>query len=159
MALVPTALTTWFRANAATVDAGKGTITWASAGLPETVVHAVAAATGPAEARLVAAHLPSEPHLTFKLAPGGKVGFSSGLQPKTLAEIEAVLDAARRAEEATHTRFGSLAETKVAVQCAVMWQLIYSPLEAGPFAPVIRGNPWGLDKGVVNDDWAYVIFE
>ena len=26
-------------------------------------------------------------------------------------------------------------------------------------APVIRGNPWGLDKGVVNDDWPYVIFD
>jgi hypothetical protein len=24
---------------------------------------------------------------------------------------------------------------------------------------VIRGNPWGLDKGVVNNDWPYVIFD
>ena len=40
-----------------------------------------------------------------------------------------------------------------------MWQVIYNPIEAGPLAPVIRGNPWGLDKGVVNDDWPYVIFD
>ena len=24
---------------------------------------------------------------------------------------------------------------------------------------MIRGNPWGLDKGVVNNDWPYVIFD
>jgi hypothetical protein len=24
---------------------------------------------------------------------------------------------------------------------------------------VIRGNPWGLDSGAANDDWAYVIFD
>ena len=34
-----------------------------------------------------------------------------------------------------------------------------NPIEHGPFAPVIRGNPWGLDKGVVNDDWPFVIFD
>ena len=34
-----------------------------------------------------------------------------------------------------------------------------NPIEQGPFAPVIRGNPWGLDKGVVNDDWPFVIFD
>ena len=29
----------------------------------------------------------------------------------------------------------------------------------GPLAPVIRGNPWGLDRGIVNHDWAYVMFD
>ena len=61
-----------------------------------------------------------------------------------------------------HTRYakyGDLAQTKAAVQSAVMWQVISNPLEQGPFAPVIRGNPWGLDKGTVNDDWPYVIFD
>ena len=52
-----------------------------------------------------------------------------------------------------------MAEVKSAVQSAVMWQVIYDPFEQGPLAPVIRGNPWGLDKGVVNDDWPYVIFD
>ena len=27
------------------------------------------------------------------------------------------------------------------------------------FSPVIRGDPWHLDAGVLNDDWAYVIFD
>jgi hypothetical protein len=75
-----------------------------------------------------------------------------------LAEITTTLAAARAAEQSTYSKYGELAETKTAVQSAVMWQVVFNPLEAGPFAPVIRGNPWGLDKGVVNDDWPYVIF-
>ena len=55
----------------------------------------------------------------------------------------------------SYTRYGALADVASAVQSAVMWQLIYNPIEQGPLAPVIRGNPWGLDKGTVNDDWAY----
>ena len=46
---------------------------------------------------------------------------------------------------------GSLAQTRAAGRA--------NPIEQGPFAPVIRGNPWGLDKGVVNDDWPFVIFD
>ena len=32
-----------------------------------------------------------------------------------------------------YTKYGALAATKRAVQSAVMWQVIYNPLEAGPF--------------------------
>ena len=24
---------------------------------------------------------------------------------------------------------------------------------------LVRGNPWNLDRGVVNDDWPYVVFD
>ena len=43
---------------------------------------------------------------------------------KSLAEISATLEAARSKEEARYTRYGELAETKRAVQSAVMWQLM-----------------------------------
>ena len=51
--------------------------------------------------------------------------------------------AALRADElARYAKFGSLAETKAVVQAAVMWTSIYNPIEQGPFANVIRGNPF-----------------
>ena len=45
------------------------------------------------------------------------------------------------------------------VQAAVMWTSAYNPIESGPFANVIRGNPFYLDNNAVNEDWDYVIFD
>jgi len=45
------------------------------------------------------------------------------------------------------------------VQAGVMWNVVFNPLEAGPIAPVIRGNPWDLNQQPVSDDWVYVIFD
>ena len=72
------------------------------------------------------------PHLTYKLRNGFKIGLNSGKAPLSMAEIETKVQAAALKEAATYTRFGDLAETKEAVQSAVMWQLIWNPLEAGP---------------------------
>jgi hypothetical protein len=84
------------------------------------------------------------------------VGLSS-VEGDDLAAIQSKLAAARSKEETSYTEFGVLAETRAAVQAAVLWNLVYSPLEYGPFAPVIRGNPWGLNgrdgHKPVNDDW------
>ena len=92
--------------------------------------------------------------LAYKLSDTFKLGLSSypssenqaSTTKQTLAQITATLAAAKAKEKASYATFGALAETKAAVQSAVMWQLIYNPIEAGPLAPVIRGNPWGLDK-------------
>jgi hypothetical protein len=182
LALVPTGLTTWFRENTVTATAtasrgGGGTARAAaepdaihfrtSGNLGGLTVYATQPSALLRPGGLADSALTSHPHLAFQLSNGFKLGLSSATATgrgaegggRTLAAIEATLAAAREAELATYSRFGRLAETKAAVQAAVMWQLIYNPLEQGPFAPVIRGNPWGLDKGVVNDDWPYVIFD
>ena len=153
-ALVPTGLSTWFRANDITADTHS--IVFDSYGLGVTHVHATAPTnqTIPINTNLI-----TGPHLTYNLHAGFAIGFNSGKNPIPLTQIRAKLDSARRTEAATYDKFGQLAETKEAVQSAVMWQLIWNPLEAGPFAPVIRGNPWGLDHDTANDDWAYVIFD
>ena len=67
-----------------------------------------------------------------------------------------MLHAAQEAELSKYAAFGALAETKAAVQAAVMWTSVYNPVEQGPLANIIRGNPFGLNKMAVNDDWPYV---
>ena len=179
LALVPVGLTTWFRANTAAAvsfrhpelksgvkaqtGAGNDAITFTSAGLGQTTVYSTAVADSSLVINNSLTSTNGAAHLIYPLSHGSKIGFyspanSSVARAKSLAEITATLAAARAAEQSTYSKYGELAETKAAVQSAVMWQVVFNPLEAGPFAPVIRGNPWGLDKGVVNNDWPYVIF-
>ena len=179
LALVPVGLTTWFRANTAAAvssrrpelesgvnvhtGAGHDAITFTSAGLGQTTVYSTAIADSSLVINNSLTSTSGAAHLIYPLAHGSKIGFyspadGSAARAKSLAEITTTLAAARAAEQSTYSKYGELAETKTAVQSAVMWQVVFNPLEAGPFAPVIRGNPWGLDKGVVNDDWPYVIF-
>lgn len=35
-----------------------------------------------------------------------------------------------------------------------MWLTVYNPVEQGPLSNIIRGNAFGLDSYVQNDDWA-----
>jgi hypothetical protein len=46
------------------------------------------------------------------------------------------------------------------IQAAVMWTMIYNPIENGPFNPVSRSNNWSWQSrsNAVTDDWTYVIF-
>lgn len=116
--------------------------------LPPVTVHA----TQPSAAALMAdggldRTIAAQPHLAFQLSPDFVVGFSSSAGNsssggRTLAQIQTALAAARRRELSSYGRFGALSETKRAVQSSVMWQVIYNPLEQGPLAPVIRGNPY-----------------
>jgi hypothetical protein len=154
VALVPVGLTTWFRAN--NVTASASALTFVSAGLGTTTVHSTASNdAGLAISPAVAA----QPHLAIKLSSGYRLGLNSGDAPLSLETIAARLEAAEAVEMSRCAQYGALAEAKEAVQAAVMWQTIYNPIEQGPFAPVIRGNPWGLDAGTVNNDWAYVMFD
>lgn len=154
VAIVPMGLSTWFRAN--NVTASATALTFASAGLGSTTVFS----TLSSDATLnISPEVAAQPHLAFRLSSGFRLGLNSGDTPLPLATIAAMIDAAAETEMSRYTKYGALAETKEAVQAAVMWQAIYNPIEQGPFAPVIRGNPWGLDKGTTNSDWAYVMFD
>lgn len=160
-ALVPVGLSTWFRANQPSLS-GNASLRFESAGLSNVELHA----SRPSDCSIsLPPSAPVGPRLVFRLggdapavglyaaAPGSS---APGLP---LEAIKHKLDLARAAEMARYTAYGQLAETKLAVQAAVMWQTIWNPLEQGPLAPVIRGNPWGLDHGTVNDDWPYVVFD
>ena len=127
-----------------------------SVGLRTSIVYAAA----PTDASLpLPPDVAAKPH--FAIALGGAnatVGWATG-RPHTVAELAAAISAARTAELTRYTQFGALAETNKVVQAAVMWTSIYNPLESGPFANVIRGNPFFLDNNAMNKDWAYVIFD
>ena len=159
-ALVPIGRTTWLRDNTASVVRGGSALAFTSRGnLPDTVVFSSRPSNGSLPLNVSGTAALREPHLAFALEQGG-VGLSSGADgPEPLADIVAALAAALVEEKARYAPFGALAPTKAAVQAAVMWQVVWNPLETGPFAPVIRGNPWGLDKAATSDDWDYVLFD
>lgn len=48
-------------------------------------------------------------------------------------------------EERIRQKFGKKADVAVAIQAAVMWTMIYNPIENGPFMPVSRDSGWGLE--------------
>lgn len=103
----------------------------------------------------------SHPHLAIPLRGGagdGSVALASDGR-RSVAAVRASLEAAWQAEQARYSKFGDLAETKMAVQAGVMWSVVYNPFELGPVAPVIRGNPWAWDPSPVNDDWPFVLFD
>jgi hypothetical protein len=129
-------LTTWFRANNATVSS-PSSITFSSAGLGTTTVHSTAS-TEAANLTLPTNQpaITAQPHLAFQLRAGFKVGFNSGAAPKTLAAVVATLEAARKVEEAKYIKYGKLAGTKRAVQSAVMWQTIFNPCAHQPTLPL-----------------------
>jgi hypothetical protein len=54
------------------------------------------------------------------------IGLSVG-RPRSLAEIAQAIDAARRAERASHARYGALAEGQTASAAALAWNTIYEP--------------------------------
>ncbi|VEU36710.1 unnamed protein product [Pseudo-nitzschia multistriata] len=59
-----------------------------------------------------------------------------------------------------HSR--EVTEVATVIQAAVMWSLIYNPIENGPFLPVSRSDNWasfGDRAGAMTPDWTYVIFE
>ena len=54
------------------------------------------------------------------------IGLSVG-QARTLSEISKVIDTARHAEQASHARYGPLAEGQAASAAALAWNTIYEP--------------------------------
>ena len=169
--LVPQALTTWYRANALSSTASS--LIFTSHGAGTTVAHATRASDyqhnynnnynythdGDNNNNNNYYRFASTPHLAYDLgAENFTLGLNSGEKALSLADINARLLAAYRAEHARYAKYGASAGVKMAVQAAVMWQTIHNPMEQGPYAPVIRGNPWGLDKHTATHDWVSVMF-
>jgi putative isomerase len=99
------------------------------------------------------------PHIALPLGRTGSdaIGLTSDVA-LSLEAISSKLQAAWTAEQKRYERFGALAEAKMAVQAGVMWNTVFNPIES-VIAPVIRGNPWGWDMAVVDDDWPFVLFD
>jgi hypothetical protein len=95
-----------------------------------------------------------------------QVGFVAGITdrarlPKSVWEMQMnILGNKNREEERIRNKFGSKEGVAIAIQAAVMWTLIYNPIENGPFLPVARSSSWDFGERVkaVNGDWTYVIF-
>lgn len=155
-ALIVAAETTWFRAN--TLSSKPSQLTFESYGLGSVTVQSTRATDTNV---VINPDVGNLTHLAYTLTPGFQLGLTSsgvGTTP-SVSQINATLMAKRDIEIARYSKYGDLAETKSIVQIAMMWQTIWNPLEQGPLAPVIRGNPWGLDKDITNHDWAYVMFD
>jgi len=153
--LVLTGSSAWYRMHEVSAAAQSLSFTPYGDGVRSSVVHATQPSKG--SALVLPPDVESLPHLRFDLSGGGTVGFSSDA-PLTAAQIEAKLLAAWKAEQARYDAYGEHAEVKMAVQSGAMWNVVYNPLES-VIAPVIRGNPWGWDPAVLNDDWPYVLFD
>ena len=95
-------------------------------------------------------------YLEAPLALGAPVGLSSG-GALPYADIADALAALREAELATYAPYGALAGVKRAMQAGVMWNLIWTPAEIGPLAPVSRG--WDFTPAKNSSDFGYVIFD
>ncbi|KAG7371466.1 hypothetical protein IV203_020036 [Nitzschia inconspicua] len=96
-----------------------------------------------------------------------KLGFIAGFNdparmPKSIQELQVHMRTQRRLEETrVRTKFQGKALVAEAIQAAVMWTLIYNPIENGPFMPVSRSSSWDFGGNVktANSDWTYVIFD
>ena len=87
----------------------------------------------------------------------GAVAVNTGL-PQSIADTTQQLLRARYIELKTYQNYGSLAGEKEAMQAAIMWNLIYTPAEAGPLMPVSRS--WNFAAiSQETADWSYVIFD
>lgn len=94
---------------------------------------------------------------------GQKVGFVAGTESvPSISEMQSTIRTKKMTEQARiHKKFGdNKAPVAEAIQCAVMWTLIYNPVENGPFMPVSRSENWAFtDKsGATTQDWTYTIF-
>ena len=150
----------WYRDStvAAATNSGISSLSFDSIGLRSAVVESMLPHNTSLDPMLPL-DVTTLPHLAVSLAGDGVLALSSDPAVSTDEALLGRLQAAEGAENKRYAAFGSLSETKAAVQAAVMWLTVYNPIEQGPLSNIIRGNAFGLDWHTVNDDWAYVIFD
>ena len=129
----------WSRSGEATV--GASSVSWTASGLRSVSLHPARSGGSGDRAGMVVMQsadgaFNSSNRLSVPLGRG--VGLSSTSTQPTFAAIAAHMDYARAQVLALHAKYGELAEVARAVQAAVMWCLLYVPVELGPFAPVSR---------------------
>jgi hypothetical protein len=81
---------------------------------------------------------------------GGPVGVSTG-KPRTVAEIQAILERNRAAHLAHVATYGDLAEVYTAMQTCLAWDTVYEPEKERVISPVSRR--WNIGWG------GYVLFD
>ena len=119
-------------------------------------LHAVDVFVGPDNLRDVVRGPPAaEACLTLRLRRGAPVSVTSG-KPMPSQEVADELQRLRQAELQRYEAYGSLADVKQAMQCVLMGNLIWTPAELGPIAPVSRG--WSFQPRAVIPDLQYVLF-
>jgi hypothetical protein len=97
-------------------------------------------------------------HLAFYLdGATPPLRFNTGTVAKAGADVASSIAANEKNEMASYQKYKGLAEVKMAVQAATMWNLIYTPVEYGPLAPVARG--WDFTRGATSKDYSYAIFD
>ena len=62
------------------------------------------------------------------------------------AKIEDIINKQELIETSTYTKYGTLSETKRAIQAGLLWNIIYTPEEIGIFAPVARAWVGGTNQ-------------
>lgn len=136
----------WSRVGTVKIDRGNG-IAYQAAGLRSVTLYATSE------------RLSNHPYAITLGKSGGGISSKQGTSPKW-SVIQANMAAAQKTTQAKHEKYSDLAEVASAVQSAVMWCLLYVPVELGPFAPVSRSwaflTPKRIAKG---DEWIYVIFD
>ena len=150
----------WERAASIAVAPNGTALHLAPWGLDAVTLSASGATDVSVEASLPAA-VAGAPHIALRLGgtpSNASAGISSiGATDASVDALRKTLGARRETELGRYAQFGELAEVKEAVQGATMWNLVYTPAEAGPLAPVARG--WDFTSGARNKDWGYVIFD
>ena len=105
------------------------------------------------------------PAITASLAQGGAAAFALGSAPPSVPAVRAAAAAAAAAELARYAPLGDLAEVAGAVQAAVAWTMVFTPVQLGPFPPVSRD--WDFTRTLQDGDeqdpntpneWGYVLF-
>lgn len=91
---------------------------------------------------------------------GEPVGFTAGMRSQSTNEMKAALQANKEREyKRLLDKFGtSKAPVAEAIQCAIMWTLIYVPVENGPIMPVSRTWTFQKQSGASTHDWSYILF-
>ena len=80
----------------------------------------------------------------------GSIGLSTG-RARSTAEIEAILDRQRKAEEQRVAHYGDLAEVYRAARATLAWNTIYDPIKDRVITPVTRC--WCAEYGWVLFEW------
>lgn len=151
-AVVVDGSTAWYRVSNISTPT-TSTLVFSSPGLRTSTLHSTVV---PQSSLPLPPNVRGLPHLAIPIS-NVSIGFST-TRAITTSAVAALINTARETELARYQVYGKLAETKSAVQAAVMWTSVYNPIEQGPLANIIRGNPFSLDQNVVNADWDYVVF-
>ena len=136
---------TWMRAGSVSTS-GTSSLVFDSFNLPSTTLRMISSATATtANGSVLVTPLPAE-----------GVALSSDPAQASLASVVSKLEAAAAAQQAIYAKYNTDADpnggkVRQAIEAAVMWNFIYVPAEAGPFAPVSRG--WSFAPGAVNSDF------